>query len=180
LCRRASELLGGELRVESMLGSGSAFEIVLPWDSGSAPEAPWKGSKDVTGPSPGNSAEYVPRDTIKALVKVLAVHAGPIAEAMIERELSRRGVSSTTLRRTEFSEFVQVLAQQLPKPQSRTTFADEALKVLKWVRFVLAGAGCLESVYDEIRRKRPTGEIHRSLWGTFVHPLRFPEPRLIS
>jgi hypothetical protein len=97
----------------------------------SLPESLTLSQTSSVAPPPGSSAEYVPRDTIKALVKVLAVHAGPIAEAMIKRELSRRGVSSTTLRRTEFSEFVQVLAQQLPKPQSRTTFADEALKMLK-------------------------------------------------
>jgi hypothetical protein len=79
---------------------------------------------------PGSSAEFVPRDTVKALVKVLAKYAGPMAEAMIKRELSGRGVTSTTLRRTQFSEFLDALAQQIPKPKTRADFLAEASKML--------------------------------------------------
>jgi hypothetical protein len=80
-------------------------------------------------PPPGSSAEFVPRDTIKALVKVLAKYAGPMAEAMIKRELQARSVSSSTLRRTQFIEFLTALSQQIPKPKTRTDFLAEASKM---------------------------------------------------
>jgi hypothetical protein len=86
----------------------------------------WRTGNASTTPPTGTSSEFVPLDTLKAVVKALAQHTGPTAQALIKRELANRGVTAVTLKRSQYQDFLSTMAQQIQDPGARTLFMNEA------------------------------------------------------
>jgi hypothetical protein len=101
----------------------SGVEHQAPREGNTASD--WRTGNAVT-PSSATTSEFVPLDTLKAVVKALAQHTGPTAQALIKRELANRGVTAVTLKRAQYQDFLSTMSQQISDPGARTLFMNEA------------------------------------------------------
>ena len=74
---------------------------------------------------PPASGNFVSRDTIKTIAKILAQFVGPASKMLVKKHLRLFGVTSQTLPTSQLHELLSRLENELNEPEARMTFREK-------------------------------------------------------